>query len=104
VASQKKDTMFLEIITPEVKLFEGEVSSVTFPGQSGSFQVLKDHAPIISMLGEGDIKMHLADATRTFDPQSGRVVLDKSDDEILHIAIKRGVIEMNDNNIIVLVD
>lgn len=104
MAKKKKDTMFLEIITPEVKLFEGEVSSVTFPGQSGSFQVLKDHAPVISMLSEGDIKMRLADATRTIDPQSGRVVLDKSDDKVAHVAVKRGVVEMSNNNIIVLVD
>ncbi len=96
--------MFLEIITPEVKLFEGEVSSVTFPGQSGSFQVLKDHAPVISMLSEGEIKMRLADATRTIDPQSGRVVLDKSDDKVAHVSVRHGVVEMSNNNIIVLVD
>jgi len=96
--------MFLEIITPEVKLFEGEVSSVSFPGESGSFQVLKDHAPIISMLSAGKIKIRLADHTRTIDPQSGRVVLDKSDDKTIFVEVGRGVVEMSNNNIIVLVD
>ncbi len=96
--------MFLEIITPEIKLFEGEVSSVTLPGQNGSFQVLRDHAPIISILGEGQIKIRLADNTRTIDPQSGRVILDESDDRTALISLKRGVVEMNNNNIIVLVD
>lgn len=96
--------MFLEIITPEFKLFEGEVSSVSFPGANGSFQVLKDHAPIIAMLGEGKIKIRLADDTRTIDPQSGRVVLDKSDDKAAFVDVKNGVVEMSNNNIIVLVD
>ena len=96
--------MYLEIITPEVKLFEGEVSSATFPGKNGSFQVLKDHAPIIAMLGEGHIKMRLADNTRTLDPASGRVVLDTSDDSSYKVELKSGVVEMKNNNIIVLVD
>lgn len=48
--------MLLEIITPDVKVFEGEVSSATFPGSKGTFQVLKDHAPIISSLEKGILK------------------------------------------------
>lgn len=96
--------MYLEIITPEIALFEGEVSSVTFPGTNGSFQVLKNHAPIISMLTEGKIKIRLADKTRTLDPASGRVVLDTSDDKTAFVDLKHGVVEMRNNNIIVLVD
>jgi len=96
--------MYLEIITPEVTLFEGEVSSVTFPGEGGSFQVWKNHAPIISLLKEGSIKMRLADTSRHLDPASGRVVLDTSDDRLYHIELKNGVVEMKNNNIIVLVD
>ncbi len=96
--------MYLEIITPEISLFKGEVSSVTFPGAAGSFQVLKDHAPVISMLTAGRIKMRLADDTRTIDPASGRVVLDTSDDHAYFVEIKHGVVEMTNNNLIVLVD
>ena len=40
--------MQLEIITPDKKVFSGEVSVVTLPGTDGSFQILKDHAPIVS--------------------------------------------------------
>ncbi|MCL2652057.1 MAG: F0F1 ATP synthase subunit epsilon [Candidatus Azobacteroides sp.] len=47
--------MKLNIISPEKILFSGEVSSVTLPGAMGSFTILKDHAPIISKLGEGTI-------------------------------------------------
>ena len=48
--------MFLEIVTPDEKVFEGEVNSATFPGSDGSFQVLNGHAPLVTTLGKGDIK------------------------------------------------
>ncbi len=47
--------MFLEIITPDSKVFEGEVISATFPGSNGLFQILENHAPIISSLSKGPV-------------------------------------------------
>ena len=41
--------MILEIVSPEAKLFSGEVTSVTLPGIAGSFQILNHHAPIVSI-------------------------------------------------------
>jgi len=49
--------MFLEIITPEKKIFEGEVKQVGLPGSKGAFAILKDHAPIISTLSKGVLKV-----------------------------------------------
>jgi F-type H+-transporting ATPase subunit epsilon len=78
--------MILEIITPEKKAFEGEVTSVKFPGISGGFEILNNHAPIISALGKGDIRVITADKkTENF-------------------AINGGVIEMQNNKIIVLAE
>ncbi len=51
--------MKLNIISPEKILFSGEVNSITLPGTMGSFTILKDHAPIISELGEGVINYSL---------------------------------------------
>jgi F-type H+-transporting ATPase subunit epsilon len=48
-------SMYLEIVTPDKKVFEGEVDSATFPGSKGSFQVLANHAPLISTLATGKI-------------------------------------------------
>lgn len=48
--------MQLEIITPDKKVYSGEVTSATFPGVNGSFQVLHNHAPIISSLADGIVK------------------------------------------------
>ena len=50
--------MHLEIITPDRKVFEGEVTSARFPGTDGSFEVLNNHAPLISALAEGDVVLN----------------------------------------------
>ena len=47
--------MQLEILSPEKTLFTGEVDSVIFPGSQGKFQILNNHAPIISSLSQGNI-------------------------------------------------
>ncbi len=49
--------MYLEIITPGNKVFEGNVTLVQLPGSKGSFALLNNHAPIISTLGRGTIKV-----------------------------------------------
>ena len=49
--------MILEIITPEKQLFNGEVNSIKVPGTIGDFEILNNHAPIISSLKEGEIRI-----------------------------------------------
>ena len=44
--------------TPEATLFSGEVHSVAVPGVNGEFEMLKDHAPIVSFLKEGHVKLY----------------------------------------------
>ena len=48
--------MYLEIVTPEASLVSGEVKSVTVPGVDGEFQMLDNHAAIVSLLDEGKVK------------------------------------------------
>ena len=48
--------MFLEIVTPEAILFSSEVDSITVPGINGEFQMLNNHAPVVSILKEGTCK------------------------------------------------
>ena len=100
----KRDNMFLEIVTPEKKIFQGEVSAVQLPGTNGLFQVLKNHAPVISTLKVGTVKVHLTDNHKTINPLDGEIVRDSSDDKVIRIDIKGGVVEMMNNNIIVLAD
>ena len=77
-------TMLLEILTPEKKIFEGNVTIVTFPGADGSFQVMDNHAPIISLLKEGTVEYKGKSGTN-------------------RIGIVGGVVEVLKNKVIVLV-
>lgn len=96
--------MWLEVITPEKKMFEGEVDAVRFPGIDGLFQVLKGHAPIISSLNEGKIKVDLANHETDFDEFSGSFESDSSNSRVIRMTIKGGVMEMQNDKIIVLAD
>ncbi|MEI7707786.1 MAG: ATP synthase F1 subunit epsilon [Chlorobium sp.] len=53
----------IEIVTPQKLYFSGEVVSVTAPGEDGQFQILKNHAPLLSSLKNGKVKLALADRT-----------------------------------------
>jgi F-type H+-transporting ATPase subunit epsilon len=78
--------MRIEIITPDKKVFEGDIRSVRVPGKKGSFQVLKDHAPIISTLENGSVFVVGEDGSETIFEVTG------------------GVIEVKSNRIILLAD
>ncbi len=77
--------MFLEIITPEKKLFSGEVKLLKVPGAKGSFEILTKHAPIISTLVKGEIKIvELTGAERLVEIGGG--ILESKDDKIIVLA------------------
>jgi len=92
--------MYLEIVSPEATLFSGEVTSVNVPGVNGGFEMLNNHAPIVSLLKEGYIKI------------SGNIELKeevkdkftKGDKNTTLLKINSGTLEMKDNKIIVLAD
>ena len=76
--------MKLEIITPEKKLFSDEVTMVQVPGTKGEFQILKNHAAIVSTLNKGTITLRKTDNTeQTFEIESGLVKCNKNDVNIL---------------------
>ena len=65
--------MQLEIITPDKKVYSGEVTSVSVPGTMGRFEMLKGHAAIISTLANGVVKVKDAEGVKTFDVKGGVV-------------------------------
>ena len=77
--------MQLEIRTPEKDIYLGEVELINLPGSDGSFGLLDGHAPLVSTLKEGDIKI-VENGNEKFFP------------------IKGGVIEVNNNKVIVLAE
>ena len=96
--------MILEIITPEETIIQAEVNSVQFPGTDGSFQVLNNHAPIVSTLSSGNVKMELVESYRKRDHLHDGIGKDSSNEHILRYEIRGGVMEMSNNKIIVLAD
>ncbi len=92
--------MFLEIVTPESSIFQGDVEMVTVPGVDGEFQMLNNHAPIVSLLQEGKVKF------------SGDISIDEAfqnkfsegDKNSFELLINGGTIELKENKIIILVD
>ncbi|MGW8315555.1 MAG: ATP synthase F1 subunit epsilon [Bacteroidales bacterium] len=78
--------MLLEIIAPDRKLFQGEVDLIQVPGSKGSFEILRNHAPIISTLEPGQIKIVDQKGSTSFFDIGG------------------GVIEAKNNKIIVLAE
>lgn len=96
--------MKLEIITPEKKMFEGEVEAVRFPGVDGLFQVLKGHAPIISALSKGQIKVDLAEGNTDFKEYESSFEMHDKNAKVILLSIKGGVMEMQNDKIIVLAD
>ena len=78
--------MLLEIIAPDQNLYSGEVDLVQVPGSKGSFEILRNHAPIISTLEPGRIKI--------VDVKGG----------ITFFEVDGGVIEAKNNKIIVLAE
>lgn len=77
--------MLLEILTPDKKVFSGEVTSVSVPGTKGSFQVLNNHAPLISTLDTGKVTVKGKDINESY-------------------IVKGGVIEVLKNKVILLAE
>ena len=91
--------MYLEIVTPEASLVSGDVESVTVPGVDGEFQMLNNHAAIVSLLGKGKVKFSgnptIAEGHKNkFTQDKGKWVLD----------INSGTVQMSENRVIVLAD
>lgn len=92
--------MYLEIVSPEATLFAGDVNSVTVPGLNGEFQMLNNHAPIVSLLKEGLVKI---DGNITIDEEF-ETKFSKDDKGKMVLSISSGTVEMKDNKVIVLAD
>ena len=97
--------MFLEIVTPEAILFSSDVDSVTVPGVNGEFQMLNNHAPIVSVLDKGTVKIQVHNQDQlSVDDLHESIEKSPSDKKVLMLNIGSGTIEMKDNKVIILAD
>ena len=92
--------MYLEIVTPEATLFAGEVTSVTVPGVNGEFQILTNHAPIVTLLQKGQVKVQ--GNIEIDEPFQAKFTKGTNGETVL--SITSGTIEMKDNKVVVLAD
>jgi len=92
--------MILEIVTPEASIFNSEVTSVAVPGINGDFQMLSDHAPIVSLLDKGVIRIK-GEAIKI---EKEFISKFNQDADEYQLTISSGTIEMNANKIIILAD
>ncbi len=92
--------MYLEIVSPEATLFSGDVTSIAVPGVNGEFEMLTNHAPIVSLLKAGHVKIY-GDITLEEEVEDK---FSKGDDKGTWLAINSGTLEMKDNKVIVLAD
>lgn len=93
--------MNLEILTPESLIFSGTIESVTVPGKSGEFQVLPNHAPMISALKNGDVKIKIKSQPIH---QSELLSEDSSQKSTLVFKVSGGVLEVMTNRVVLLAE
>lgn len=96
--------MVLEVITPDEKLFVGNVTQVVLPGLDGSFGVLNNHAPMISGLAEGTVKVDQLVGENQGEDNSGKYNEEHKNNQTFSFNIKGGVMEVKDNKIMVLAE
>lgn len=76
--------MVLDVLTPDERLFSGEITSVSVPGINGKFQILENHAPIVSALTKGTVEIRKTDgATETFLIEQGFIEVLKNEVSLL---------------------
>ncbi len=92
--------MILEIVSPEATLLTSEVDIVSVPGINGEFQMLNNHAPIVSLLVAGKVKFKGANITLDKEFENEFTI---SKDEYT-LPINSGTIEMKENKVIILAD
>lgn len=91
--------MHLEIVTPEQVLFSNEIDVVNVPGINGEFQILNNHAAVVSVLQKGYIKLDQNTQLKDGVKDKFQKINDK-----LCFPVDGGVVELKDNKVIILVD
>jgi F-type H+-transporting ATPase subunit epsilon len=93
--------MYLEIVTPEAILFSAEVDSLLVPGDNGEFQMLNNHAPVVSNLKEGVVSIQ---ASNFKVDEKWKHKFTKTEDGKINFSINSGTLELSDNKAIILAD
>lgn len=93
--------MNIKILTPETVIFDGEVTSVLLPGKNGDFQIMKNHAAIVSSLVGGKVKLFTNEVS---DEYAKFFTKENERESVFSYPIKSGVVEFNHDKGIILAE
>lgn len=97
--------MNISVLTPDKEVFVGTIQSVKVPGVNGEFQVLHNHAPVVSALNGGRVSMVTSSGNhRVFNDETGNVETVTDAGKEVTFSIEKGFIEVLNNNIALLVE
>lgn len=97
-------SMYITVLTPDKQVFEGDITSVKVPGTNGEFQVLKNHAPIVSSLENGKVTIVTSKgAHKIFNEETGSIEEKDLTGETVVFHIEKGFVEVLKNEISLLV-
>ena len=96
--------MTISVLTPDRTIFTGQISSVALPGVGGSFQLLENHAPLVSALSAGKVSLQTGNGPYAFyDADKKAMTEEQSGSRSMTFTIDRGFVEVLNNEVNLLV-
>lgn len=95
--------MTISVLTPDRKIFAGQISTITLPGTMGAFQIKDRHAPLVSSLMAGKVTLQAAGEYTYYDEQTKAQSSPQTTARTLSFEIERGFVEVLNNEISLLV-
>ncbi|MFK8161181.1 MAG: F0F1 ATP synthase subunit epsilon [Lewinella sp.] len=95
--------MQISVLTPDRTIFSGSIKSVSLPGVEGSFQLLNNHAPLVSALSQGKVTLETAGGAYTFFDEDTNATAEGADARSLTFTIDQGFVEVLNNEVNLLV-
>lgn len=97
--------MTISVLTPDRTIFTGQIAGVALPGVEGSFQLLDNHAPLVSALSAGNVTLQTAGGRYTyFDADAKAMTAPQTDARSMTFTIDKGFVEVLNNEVNLLVE
>lgn len=95
--------MTISVLTPDRTIFTGSIKSISLPGVDGSFQLLNNHAPLVSALSGGSVTLQTAGDSYKYFDEDANAITDGSGVRTLTFTILHGFVEVLNNEVNLLV-
>ena len=95
--------MTISVLTPDRTIFTGSIKSISLPGVDGSFQLLNNHAPLVSALGGGNVTLQTAGETYRYYDEEANTIAEGEGSRSLTFTILHGFVEVLNNEVNLLV-